>query len=298
MEPELAEFPCPVCGGTEFRVLYVDTLGNRLPEFGYDFSPRHTDHYRIVRCAHCRHVYCSPRLANLHCSYLDVQDDEYLRNEAQRVATYEKIIDTIRRFNPDGRLLDVGCAIGDFLSVARRYYNTEGLELSRWAAALARKKAHTVHCCRLSELNPDAPYDVLTMWGVIEHFEYPRQELTEIGRLLKHGGLVCLWTGDIDSLPSRLLGAKWWYVQGQHIQFFSLRSLDSLFASAGFTRVHLERYPYVMSFRSIAKSLSRYRLLGAIANRLLGGSLFEKIKLTLRLPGELFAIYRKSDQAP
>jgi len=141
------------------------------------------------------------------------------------------------------------------------------------------------------------PYDVVTMWGVIEHFEFPRQELDAIRKLLTPHGLVCLWTGDIDSLPSRLLGSKWWYVQGQHIQFFSLRSLDGMFASAGFVRVHLERYPYVMSLRSIAKSLRRYRVLGAIANWLFGGLRFERIRLTFRLPGELFAIYQKTHRS-
>ena len=233
-ESNLTEFPCPVCGAVDYQELYPDKLGNGLPKFGYDFSPRHSDHYRVVRCAHCQHAYCSPRPANLYRSYLDVQDAEYLRNEAQRVATYEKTIDTIRRFKPQGKLLDVGCASGDFLAVARRNYGVEGLELSRWAAALARERGYAVHACRLSELLQSTLYDVVTMWGVIEHFEFPRHELAEIRRLLTPHGLVCLWTGDIDSLPSRLLGSKWWYVQGQHIQFFSLRSLDGLFASAGF----------------------------------------------------------------
>ena len=292
-ETELTEFPCPICNSTEHRVLYPDTLGSQLPEFGYDFSPRHSDHYRVVRCRHCRHAYCSPRSVDLHRSYVDVEDREYLKNEAQRVATARKVLEVIRRFKSAGRLLDVGCAPGDFLDVAKQYYEAEGLELSQWSARIAMQSGHIIHTCRLSELQPPVSYAIITMWGVIEHFEFPAVEITEIHRLLKDKGIVCLWTGNIDSLPSRLLGAKWWYIQGQHIQFFSRESLDKLFQDHGFTRLYLGRYPYIMSLPSVAKSLARYPFLGVIAQGLFGRQKFENLRITFRLPGELFAIFQK-----
>ena len=287
------DVPCPVCKSVKYRVMYPDTLGERLPEFGYDFSPRHNDSYQVVRCEGCGHAYCSPVPKDIDGNYADVEDPEYLKNSRQRINTAEKVVPVIRRFKPAGTLLDVGCATGDFLGVASRYFAVEGLELSNWAAQIASRGGFTVHRMRLSDLRTDARYDAVTLWGVIEHFDDPGLEIGEIHRLLRPGGVVCLWTGDVDSMLSRLLGRRWWYVQGQHIQLFSRRSIDKLFVDRGFARRAMLTYPYVMTLRSLAKSLGRYRILGAAARALLDNATVGEWKVTFRLPGEMLAIYEK-----
>ncbi len=292
-ETELVDFPCPICENVDYDVIHPDTLDNCLPEFGYDFNSRHSDHYRIIRCQSCSHGYCSPRPADLYRSYIDVEDSEYLKNTTQRLETASLVIETIRKIKLSGRLLDIGPATGDFLSIAKKYYDSDGLELSKWAANIAVKKGHTIHSCRLSELVTNTDYDIITMWGVIEHFEFPKDEIIEIKRILAADGIVCFWTGDIDSWLARLLGSKWWYIQGQHIQYFSQRSLDKLFDEQGFKRIYTARYPYVMSLESMAKSLGRYPFIGPLANAIFSNSLFGKWTITFRLPGELFAIYQK-----
>ena len=264
-----------------------------MPDFGYDFGPGHTDTYRVVRCAACRHAYCSPLPENLYANYAGVRDEAYLKNRPQRIDTAARVIQLIRRYKPGGRLLDVGCATGDFLTVAGGHFQVEGLELSDWAAEIAQRSGFLTHRSRLSELAGSDLYDVVTLWGVIEHFEDPVLEVREIRRLLRPGGIVCLWTGDLDSWLARALGRRWWYFQGQHIQYFSRRSIDKLFAQQGFRPLAMRTYPYVMSMRSLAKSLGRYRMLGALAKTLLDNARIGAWKITFRLPGEMFAIYAK-----
>ena len=198
------------------------------------------------------------------------------------------------RYRPSGRLLDIGCATGDFLTVASNRFQVEGLELSAWAIQIARQKGLTIHQSDLAGFQPQNPYDVLTLWGVIEHFEDPSREIGRMHRLLRAGGLVCVWTGDIESWPARLLGRNWWYIQGQHLQVFSRTSLERAFCQAGFQRLWIGRYPYVMSLKSIAKSLNRYPPLGAAAQRLFSPPSISRLRLTVTLPGEMFAIFRKS----
>ena len=284
---------CPICGSADSHALYADTLGNRLPDFGYDFSPSHRLSFRTVRCSYCGHGYSSPLPADIYANYIDVEDAEYMRNREQRLMTAEKVLSVILRFKPLGKLLDVGCATGDFLDVARKYYNAQGLELSTWAANVAAGTGAHIHRQRLSEMPEGEQYDIVTLWGVIEHFETPRKEIAEINRLLKLGGLLCLWTGDLDSWIARLLGKRWWYVQGQHIQMFTMDSLEKLMLETGFVRKEMTRYPYVMSLRSIAKSLGRYQALGALAHLLLDNRLVGDIRITLKLPGEMFGIFEK-----
>jgi hypothetical protein len=135
-------------------------------------------------------------------------------------------------------------------------------------------------------------YDIVTLWGVIEHFENPGQEMVYINKLLKRGGLVALWTGDVDSIVSRLFGRRWWYWQGQHIQYFTRSSLNLLAEKNGFENVALKMYPFAANYEQLENSLSRYAFQKYIMP-------FVKLAFTIKpawylyLPGEMFWIARK-----
>ena len=289
--------PCPICGAYDCQPLYPDTLGAQLPRLIYDYSPEHMRTYRWVRCQDCRHAFCSPRPSQLWRLYEDVEDPAYLEFQPNRIATASKVLQRIRRSCAAGRLLDIGCATGDFLSVARAHFDVEGLELSRWAAEIARGKGLLVHESDLRSFSAERPYDLITLWGVIEHFEEPARDVQKMFELLRPGGIVCVWTGDAESWLARLLGKQWWYVQGQHLQLFSRHSLGRVFAAAGFEEVWTGRYPYVTTVQSLAKGFNRYPAVGPVARRLLSHPLIgtRALTLTLTLPSELFALFRRPD---
>lgn len=292
---EFSEVSCPVCEKNNYKVVYQDTLGRRAPVFGYKWTPEIRKMYRLVRCRECDHAYASPRLVDMYKYYEDVKDDEYLKNVSLRKKTAEKVLSTIKTFVKKGRLLDVGCATGDFLEVARNIYNVEGLELSDWAIKLASEKGLKIY---KEELQYRAKtcndhYDVITMWGVIEHLEFPKREIATVNRLLKIDGIVCFWTGDFNSIYSKILGKRWLYLLGQHVQFFSWKSLDRLMKDSGFERVHKGIYPYVISFEYLGISLSRYSVLGGLARSAFKYLGLNKREFTITKSDEMFAIYRK-----
>ncbi len=287
---------CPVCKSKKTVEWYPENINVDKLTFTYEFSPESQKTFRVVRCHNCTHVFCGPIPKNLYKNYEDVVDKEYLRHAKTRELSAKAVLKDIKQDVQSGILLDVGCATGDFLKAAKEFgYKVEGLELSHWSSKIARKNGMKIHretLKSLSQKNPEK-YDVITLWGVIEHFEYPAEEMKYLHRLLKKNGLLVVWTGDVDGLMSRILRRRWWYWQGQHIQYFTHKSLNFLAEGRGFQHVNTKTYPIAATYEQMKNSLSRYR--------------FQKyflpfIKLTfkvkpiwyLRLPGEMFWIAYKS----
>lgn len=290
----MKEFPCPVCNNNDFKIIYPDTIGDKRTSFNYNYTANYNLTYRIIKCNICSHHYASPRPIDMWSNYeADSVDQLYLNNQRQRIETNKKVIKEIIKYKPNGKLLDVGCATGDFLTIAKDFFDVEGLELSEWSSKIAKEQGFIIHHKLLNQMPEKEEYDVLTLWGVIEHFEYPKTEIDNISKILKKGGLVCLWTGDVNSITAKLLGKKWWYYQGQHIQMFTKKSICQLFDSCGYEPVYYGRYPYIATMDSLNNSISRYPFISRLFSPIIKSIVFSKLRLKLKLPGEIFAIFEK-----
>ena len=285
-----------VCGSqslVEHRPAEVQSLDE--VSFNYSFAPRNNRTFRVVRCRDCSHLFCSPLPPGLLERYEDVVDEEYLKHGESRSLAADAVLDAIRRHTGGGRLLDVGCATGDFLAQARAHgFAGEGLELSGWSCAIARGRGLTVHQQTLAAFAGGAvpPFDVVTLIGVIEHFAAPAAEVRHLNRLVAPGGILVLWTGDASSWLARLLGPRWWYWQGQHIQYFTHASLSRLLREAGFATLPTERYPFAATAATLRNSLRRYPLHGVLSAAL--APLFRLRRVVyLRLPGEMLVFARR-----
>jgi len=96
------------------------------------------------------------------------------------------------------------------------------------------------------------------MWGVIGHLDKPQKEIAAVHTLLNDSGLLFLYTGDRHALLPRLLGKRWWWCQGMHIQYFTKSSLTMLLQSCGFAVQVQHRPPVFISIASLARSLDRH----------------------------------------
>ncbi len=284
---------CPVCGSRDVRRWYAADLKDAdQVSFSYTFSPHHRRTFPVLRCRACTHAYCFPIPENIARHYRDVIDEEYLRHEASRTLSAEAVLGIVRSRAPARRLLDVGCATGDLLVAAKRLgFEAEGLELSDWSAGIARARGFEVYREYLETLAQRSPgaYDLITLMGVIEHFSSPRAELAHLSRLLVPGGMLAIWTGDVDSILSRILGRRWWYWQGQHIQYFTHRSLTRLVAGVGLDVVATRLFPFAATMETIANSLRRYRP-HKVLTWLVRPLFALKPVWFLRLPGEMLLL--------
>jgi SAM-dependent methyltransferase len=162
--------------------------------------------------------------------------DAIHRSAVTRLRTLERVV-------KGRRLLDVGCAAGFFLEAARtRGWSVAGLELSAYAAKLARHLALEIF--EASILAPPSlpEFDVITMWDTIEHISRPDIAVENARRLLRPGGVLAISTGDRRSLVARVLGRRWRLMHDPtHKFFFDSQTLSSLLAASGFTVVSVSR---------------------------------------------------------
>lgn len=95
-----------------------------------------------------------------------------------------------------GRILDIGCAVGYFLStffIEDKRWETHGIEVAPQSAERAtargiRMRIGTVKAARY----PDGYFDAVTILDTFYYFTDPLQEIIEIQRILKPGGTLAI----------------------------------------------------------------------------------------------------------
>ena len=206
---------CNVCGSASYRVLYKKR------------DPLSRQSFNVVVCSKCDLGFVNPRPTaeimkhyyHAH-YYLNRFDDKkglpgkkktglvklyeffwrtYSRYYPPRVLKTEK--DICNRYTKGGgKLLDIGCANGDFLNVMQDSgFEVCGLEFSDH---FINKFGLNIFKGRLC----DAPYSahcfhLVTMWAVLEHVSDPMEYLKEIHRILKPGGVVIFLVPNLKSVP-------------------------------------------------------------------------------------------------
>ncbi len=298
---------CNLCGSSRTRLRFPSTLsrrGDRAADFrctsdGYGIHPP------IVQCLDCGLIYTNPRYgaAEIAEAYRAVEDPLYVLEREGRVLTFERHLRPIEALagpGPGRRLLDVGCHIGVFLEIAGAHgWEAWGVEPSRWAVEIARAKGLRVIEGTLREAAfPDAWFDVVTMWDVIEHLSDPMGELREVHRILKPGGWVVIHTMDIESPFARLLGARWPWLMEMHLYYFSRRTLRRMLERAGFESVRTAAEGRYLRLGYLATRVrALFPRLGALLVGLVRWARLEGRAVYINL-GDLFTAYARKLPLP
>ena len=162
------------------------------------------------------------------------------------IPSLKKVLDRQYRHMPrppdvGGRLLDVGCGDGSFLSLARSCgWDVIGLDPDPEAATNAAKQGLTVYEGGIEYFDGKTElFDVITMCHVIEHVHDPVNVLKICHSLLKPGGQLWLETPNIDSLGHARFQENWRGLETpRHLVLFNRRSLNQAFVDAGFSAPH------------------------------------------------------------
>jgi 2-polyprenyl-3-methyl-5-hydroxy-6-metoxy-1,4-benzoquinol methylase len=106
-----------------------------------------------------------------------------------------RFLNTIARLDHPGRLLDIGCGVGDYLeSVNRPGIDPWGIDISKKATDVAKTRVSKPEQILCSSAPPlpfeDNSFEYVTAWGVIEHFPSIPRILQEIHRITKPGASI------------------------------------------------------------------------------------------------------------
>jgi 2-polyprenyl-3-methyl-5-hydroxy-6-metoxy-1,4-benzoquinol methylase len=237
--------PLEEVDGRYERVPACDVCGQAATGHPIVFYKHNTP---VVRCPGCGLLYSNPRWKGEH--LFGVYGDDYWADYAERVkhtaldmaanqARWDPYLHVLAAVHRNGRILDVGCATGEFLAAARvRGWEGYGVEVAAQAAAYAEKTYDVrVHVGTVETAPwPDGWFDAVTLWDVIEHVQSPRAYVARIARLVRPGGMFALTTPNIRSASYGLLGRDWWVVgPNAHIYYFAPRTLARLLTEYGFT---------------------------------------------------------------
>ena len=257
---------CPLCGADDYHVRFEDRLGGVSvdPQRHYtSTSSAYGEHGRIVECRSCDLVYMNPRPhhQSVQDNYSAVEDTRYLDEEQGRVETFTESLEHVAEFMPSGRMLDVGCHVGTFLTIAEQHgFDVAGVEPSTWASEIARGRINgSVHRGAVEDAPlPEGGYDVITLWDVIEHLPDPALDLRSIHASLRPGGIFAVSTMDVDSLFARVLGRRWpWYMQ-MHLVYFSRATLCEMLRREGFQIVDVRLHTRRVRLSYLASRLDAY----------------------------------------
>lgn len=234
----LRHVQCNLCGADDIRQRYQ------------------LNGWNIVSCQHCGLIYVNPMpdAEALQAFYTEdfFQGNrrptgyvDYLRDKEIHMHQFRVYWPLIRReFPTPGRVLDIGCALGFFLDMARAEgWETVGIELSEFGAQWARDKLGLdVHTGSLLDVHlPKSSFDVVTLWATIEHLADPINTLREAHRVLKPDGLILITTGEVEGILDKLsTGLCPWYEPPGHLYYFSTRTLRAMLQEAGFRTLHMQ----------------------------------------------------------
>lgn len=223
---------CNFCGKDKNRLLYRDNS-------------------HLVKCDNCGLVYSIVQMdvdsmRKFYNEEYFISNDSvkrgyshYFNDSKNILKTFRKRMKLINKYNTgSGKLLDVGCAAGFFLDVARKAgWEAEGVDISRVCAEYARTELGLkVHNDIFVNLDfKEGSYDLITMWDYLEHSLTPGEDILKAEKLLKPGGILVIATPDISSLPSRIFKSHWIGIKlEEHFYYFSRQTLLKFLKSAGF----------------------------------------------------------------
>jgi 2-polyprenyl-3-methyl-5-hydroxy-6-metoxy-1,4-benzoquinol methylase len=206
------------------------------------------DKYLHYLCQNCKTISVHPLPENL----LELYSDEANYAGTGPISTGSfKIQRKLRgflasilcNFATSPNVLDIGCSTGSFLSFVKGMgFVTTGVEPSQKLASHAKAIGHEVlnHDFHAS-LFPDAKFDLITCFDVIEHVVDPREFLLNVVQLMSPTSYLLIKTPNMNSLWANL---TFWLSKNlnlpssvltppHHVHNFTNQSLDYLANSEG-----------------------------------------------------------------
>ncbi|MFQ5900626.1 MAG: methyltransferase domain-containing protein [Thermodesulfobacteriota bacterium] len=280
---------CNLCGADSYR-LFLEKDG-----------------FNIVTCNNCGLTYVNPRPSDKDIKRLYQEEDyfkrdrdgigyrDYFADEKLHINTFKRELNLIEKIKKGGSLLDVGCAAGFSLKVAKeRGWRVYGVEMSKSASLYARDMFGVdVFNGTLEEAGyPDDHFDLITAYGTIEHTPDPLAFIKGVRRVLKEDGILVLATPDTGSW---LGNRRFQYKPLEHLYYFNRHVITKMLKKADMEVFGVRKMKVYRSIRFLLERLRYYfKALAPIANTIESINRETKLfDLSLFIPDGQMVIYAR-----
>lgn len=232
---------CPLCD-TESN--------NEIKQYKKIGSPKFN--CSIVCCESCGHHFSTfshnSNIAELysggHYKLLDTRDSLF-----DKILSFDDkfIIRQLSKLKISGKkLLDFGCGKGRFIYQASKYgWKVKGIETAKARAEFGKTiyKLDVSSSAYQTGLIKGGPFNIITLFHVIEHLYKPKELLREILKTnLSHDGYLVIEVPLFESLQSKMAGKDWLHLDPPlHISHFQKNVLVKFLGKLGLKPV---KYQY------------------------------------------------------
>jgi SAM-dependent methyltransferase len=293
LKSEAISTQCPACGG--------GTLDRMFELRGFEFvSCRSCDiamYWGAERVERNDDLFPPAYFTDGGAGYTDYLADAVSRRRQAR-AYLRRLADLGIRAGPGRRTLDVGCGAGFFMVEARDDgWDVVGCDVSEFVVAHARAVfgLDVVRAAFLDAPFAPASYDLITMFGVLEHLPQPRRVVERAHELLRPGGCIAIETWNRRALAARALASHWHvYAPPSCLWYHSDRSLRRLFAPDRWQRLRYGAAPKWISVRHAVSALDHMSpRVAAAARRVLDRPALRDISVPYAMGDLVFAVFQR-----
>lgn len=227
---------CDICGSANQELIF--TGGDRLHGVEGRFN--------LVRCQDCGLVFVCPRPPYEEMAKYYPQEEYDLYNKAAGLK--DRSMEELGRlhgprkgrievYKRPGKLLDVGFGDGSFLYFMRECgWDVAGVDFNE---KMVKSLGETGIDARAGQLEDagyqEGEFNVVTLWGVLEHVQSPRRTIAEIARITSEQALLVIYTQNAAAPEARWLGKDWFiYEVPRHLYSFDPATIAKLLATSGF----------------------------------------------------------------
>ncbi len=244
--------------------------------------------FHICECLNCGLSYTMPR-PNKEKIGEYYKSEEYYSHQENKKGFIPRLYESVKKVNLKhkynlatqglniGKMLDIGCGVGDFLHTTEEHgWTCTGVEPSEDAKAIAKTKtkANIINSEDMEKI-PDATFDLITMWHVLEHVDDLKWQIEQLHRLTKTKGRIVIAVPNYKSYDAQYYKELWAaYDVPRHLSHFNKNVLTKIFKSKNLELVRTDKLiwdAYYISYMSEQYKQHKFPLLkgtfrGCISN--------------------------------
>ncbi len=223
--------------------------------------------FHICECLNCGLLYTMPRPSKDKIGEY-YKSEEYYSHQENKKGFIPKVYEAVKKINLKhkyklasnglkvGKVLDVGCGVGDFLHTAEMHgWECTGVEPSEDAKVIAQKRMNgKIISSEDLENIPEGYFDLITMWHVLEHVDDLRWQVEQLRRLVKPKGRVVIALPNYKSYDGQYYKELWAaYDVPRHLNHFNKTTLTKIFKASGMELVKIDKLrwdAYYISYMS------------------------------------------------